>query len=92
MKETGFVLVLVGMLVAMLLLVSIIRTPQAEVSSEATATLLGNGVVIGGNGVVIGNAWSACPGELAYCCVNENSGTVCGCYALCPANTTIIGP
>jgi hypothetical protein len=85
MKETWFVLVLVGMLVALLLLVSIIRTPQAEVSSGATATLLGNGVVIG-------NAWNTCPGELAYCCVNENSGLVCGCYAVCPANTTVIVP
>jgi hypothetical protein len=81
MKKAGFVLVLVGMLVALLLLFSIALTPQAEVSSGATTTLLG------GNGVV-----RACPGELSYCCVNQNDRTVCGCYAVCPANTTIIGP
>jgi hypothetical protein len=85
MNKTGFVLVLVGTLVALLLLVSIVRTPHAEVSNEATTTLLGNGVVIG-------NAWNTCPGELAYCCVNENSGTVCGCYAVCPADSIVIAP
>ena len=82
MNKTGFVLVLVGTLVALLLLVSIALTPQAEVSSGATTTLLGVNGVVG----------RACPGELSYCCVNQNGRTVCGCYAVCPPGTTIVGP
>jgi hypothetical protein len=76
MKRAGFVLVLVGTLVASLLLLNTALTPQVAASSDKTTIKPANNVVVG-----------ACSGELSYCCVNENGRTVCGCYAVCPDNT-----
>jgi hypothetical protein len=74
MKKAGFVILLVGVLVASLLLLNTALTPQVAASSEKTTTKPANDVV-----------GKACPGELSYCCVNENGSTVCGCYAICPS-------
>jgi hypothetical protein len=81
MRRAGFVLVLVGMLIASLLLLNTALTPQAAASSEKTTTKAANDVVVG-----------ACPGELSFCCVNENGRILCTCYAVCPDNTIIGEP
>jgi hypothetical protein len=75
MKKAGFVILLVGMLVASLLLINTALTPQVAASSERTTTKPANDVV-----------GMFCPKRLHYCCFNE---TVCGCYAVCPAKTII---
>jgi hypothetical protein len=64
MKKTGFLLVIIGILVASLMLANIALVPQVAASSEKTSTKPANDAV----------GW-CCPSCQIYCC----NGNVCGC-------------
>ena len=72
MKKAGFVLVIVGMLVASLLLLNMTLTPHVGASSEKITAKLANGVV-----------WQQqpCPGGYLLCC--SSSGD-CVCLPIFP--------
>jgi hypothetical protein len=64
MKKTGFVLVIIGMLLASLLLVNIVLAPQVGASSEKTTIKPANDAV----------GWICLSGQI-YCCNKQG----CSC-------------